>query len=153
MLRVTALVLLASAGVALAQTPEQPCGAPPNTDNEYWFIDQTGQSRSFCVRERRRFTVAGGQTVWAAITGSRYCNSIDRKFQHVTNCNFTGIIRCDRNLNPPAFTIRLRFRHCRDVFGKNIVTGRLPLAKVLEPPGGSVGGAFVGSASGAFVTS
>ncbi len=148
-LGVTALVLLVSAWVAFAQL-EQPCGAPVLNDNEFWFIDQNGESRSFCVRERRRITPAGGHTLWAAVSGSRYCTDIDRRYDAVTNCKFVGTVRCDRTSTPPAFVLTSRFRRCRGVFGRQALTARGPLARVLEPPGGSVDGAFV-SVSGAFL--
>jgi hypothetical protein len=148
-LRVTALVLLASAWVAFAQ-PERPCGEPVLNDNEFWFIDQNGESRSFCVRERRRITEFGGHMLWAAVSGSRYCTDIDRTFDSVTNCKFVGTVRCDRKSTPPEFVITSQFRRCRGVFGRQAPRARGPLAKVLDPPGGSVDGAFV-SVSGAFL--
>ena len=149
-LRVTALILLASAWMAFAQdATNQPCGAPPNTVNELWFVDQNGESQSFCLRERLRMKPDGGQTVRAAVTGSRYCSDIDRKFEHVTNCNLTGNVRCRRKSDPPEFMITVRFRHCRQLFGRRSKV-KLPLAVILAPPGGSVDGAFP-SPSGAFL--
>lgn len=146
MLRVTALVLLASAGLAFAQGGEpleQPCGAPPNTVNELWFVDQNGESTSFCLRERLRMKSDGGQTIRAAVSGSQYCKSIDKEFDEVTNCNFRGIVRCRRKSDPPEFVITVRFHNCGELFGRRSKV-RIPFADILAPPGSSVTGAFLG---------
>lgn len=150
-LRLAALVLLVSAcGVYAQPVPDQPCGPGVFTDNELWLRGQNGESRSFCVRERRRLTIMGAQTLWAAVSTSPYCEDAAIGFGKVTKCRFVGRARCDTNREPPEFMITLRLRNCRKFLGRSSLRVTVPLADMLDPPGSSVDGAFP-SPSGAFL--
>ena len=138
-LRFVALVLLAGTRVALAQNqPAMPCGAPVY-DNQLWF-----ESKSFCVRTRAYIKPDGGHRLKAAIDGSRYCDDAEKQFDMITNCHFSGTVRCQKKTK--AFVITAQFFNCKGLFGRKYLTlRRKPLADALEPPG-------ISSAAGAFVS-
>jgi hypothetical protein len=149
-LRLASLILLASAGIALTQQQpppaskplDQPCG-PPVYDNDFFFVDKTGASRQFCVRERHFVRPDGGYRARAAVDGSLYCTDDNKLFETVTNCNFLGTVRCNRKSK--QFLITFRFMSCQGVFGrKNFTRKNEPLTAVLTPPGlSSPAGAFL----------
>jgi hypothetical protein len=149
-IRLAALLLLASAGIALTQTQpppqskplNQPCGPPVNS-NDFFFVDKNGASRQFCVRERHYLRTDGGYRARAAVDGSLYCTDDNKPFDEVTNCHFLGTVRCNRKSK--TFLISFRFMNCQGVFGRrNFTRKNEPLTAVLRPPGlSSPQGAFV----------
>ena len=137
-----ALVLLASTATALAQTPGQPCGGPVYNDT-FYFVDATGHSMTFCVRERDHIRPDGGHRLRAAIHNAHYCRDASVLFGNIRKCHFSATVWCKRKTAQYLFSAR--FFRCREFFGrKNFAIRGKPLAAVVSPPGlSSVTGAFL----------